>query len=910
MSNFIQKILKSPSTQSLLQQVHQRAADGGEPDHQDHAGDEEVDQQPQPTSEEMTPPHIHHSPLANDSRTSSSASLSSASSTPSSTLTPQYLQRQHSNTSIKSDDSFTEDITGSMVGADDEAEGASRLVPSKLERLLGERHPSGRNRSRTSSPKSPTVFLSDSDTQSPVLSPTSGNSGPGSIANTIGRFSKRAGAQLLRAPDIFKSKSSGKKKSPKFDPDTEISAPYSVVHKMHVDFDLKWTGHNDFVLNEKLGDGAYGSVFKGTHKDLGFTLAIKVIELKESEAAALQNEINILKNCKSTNVVSYFGSLQNENKIWILMDFCSVGSIRDIIESTEKTLNESQISFVVKNTLKGLIYLHEQNIIHRDVKAANILLNEQSEVKIADFGVSEKLNGAFDQSKEMIGTPLWMAPEVILKKNYDFKADVWSLGITIIEMADGLPPHMDMNPMRAMKMVPIWPAPTFNEPKQWSPMLNDFLAKCLMKDPDQRASPRELLNHPFLKKTRGPEVLSDLIHQVFRIKKKKYDEQKKQAKNAPESPRDGGSLSTSSTNNNSASMTGGDDHDDDSTSVLLGTAARGTMVFKGVYSTCREFDDDDEDEEDDEDVDPFSTTVLHGAARRANKARGGNDEDHSDNEDEHGDYEDEEEDEDEECSATGTMVVRRKPTSKPPKYQVSSAAPTKPLPALPPGMSMSTPSSPSSDTSSEQLSSILHDQFAAIQGKMLSYIDERNQEGVNDIKAHVKALEGSIKSYIDQEMQAMQANFNQMLAPVLNGLDEIKRGPSPVTPTKHTLVLESVPERKRSSSPVLVNTTSRSSFKPSTPQASDTSNNSGFRPLATSSRPPISDSPSPPINKPSPVLRRMSSVPKLSAVAGNPLSSSTDGASPPVERKSLYHDDHIDPNKHLVTGKLKLFEQQ
>eukprot|EP01099_Mayorella_cantabrigiensis_P003823 TRINITY_DN2873_c0_g1_i1.p1 TRINITY_DN2873_c0_g1~~TRINITY_DN2873_c0_g1_i1.p1 ORF type:complete len:568 (-),score=161.06 TRINITY_DN2873_c0_g1_i1:970-2673(-) len=198
-----------------------------------------------------------------------------------------------------------------------------------------------------------------------------------------------------------------------------IGLPFNFQHQVHVDFNFNWSGSEEvekfFVLEEKLGQGAYGAVYRGKHRESGFILAIKVIE-DMSDAETLKKEIEILRKCKNANIVCYYGSLTHGKHLWILMDYCALGSIRDLIETTEKTLSEKQIAFICKNTLKGLVYLHAQKIIHRDIKAANILLNDQAEVKLADFGVSEQLNAGKSASDEMIGTPLWMAPEVI-KKN-------------------------------------------------------------------------------------------------------------------------------------------------------------------------------------------------------------------------------------------------------------------------------------------------------------------------------------------------------------------------------------------------------------------------------------------------------------------------------------------------------------
>ncbi|KAL6046573.1 germinal center kinase 1-like isoform X2 [Balamuthia mandrillaris] len=348
---------------------------------------------------------------------------------------------------------------------------------------------------------------------------------------------------------------SGSNSKPHRIPSTCISTPFNFQHQLHVTQELNWNniGSQDafsaFVLEEKLGQGAYGEVFKASTSN-GYTLVVKTIELedtlpnvgkegdgsetdpllatnkrgKEQRVASsfsfssasqtptqeelLREEIEILKACKHPNIVPYFGTVASSQKnvLWILMEYCGVGSIRDLIELCDSPLNEDEIAVVCVNTLKGLVYLHSANIIHRDVKAANILVNHKAEIKIADFGVSEKLRATSKgrTSSKMLGTPLWMAPEVAKTSchnpnaTYDFKADVWSLGITVIEMAEGLPPNSHMNPLLAMRMAPNRPAPTFKEPEQWSPELNSFLAACLEKDPKQRSRAVDLLLHPFI----------------------------------------------------------------------------------------------------------------------------------------------------------------------------------------------------------------------------------------------------------------------------------------------------------------------------------------------------------------------------------------------------------------------------
>lgn len=189
----------------------------------------------------------------------------------------------------------------------------------------------------------------------------------------------------------------------------------------------------------------------GRHITSKTCLAIKELAYHtKDDEGEVQKEIDVLKQCAHPNIVSYYGITSKGNNLWILMEFCKLGSVRDLIEMCEnKPLAEEQIVLVVRPALKGLTYLHAKGIIHRDIKAANILLNETAQVKIADFGVSEVLG----KSKELMGTPYWMAPEVCAGEQYGPKCDVWSLGITIIEMAESLPPRTELPPLRAIQKV-------------------------------------------------------------------------------------------------------------------------------------------------------------------------------------------------------------------------------------------------------------------------------------------------------------------------------------------------------------------------------------------------------------------------------------------------------------------------
>lgn len=272
----------------------------------------------------------------------------------------------------------------------------------------------------------------------------------------------------------------------------------------------------DFQLIEKLGEGSYGSVWKAQHVRTGTITAIKRVPV-ENDLDEILNEIKIMKQCRSPYIISYYGSYFKENELWIVMEYCGGGSISDLMRITDKTLTEDQISLVLKDGLKGLIYLHSRRKIHRDIKAGNILLNSKGESKLADFGVSGQLSDTMAKRQTVIGTPFWMAPEVIQEVGYDVKADLWSLGITAIEMAEGKPPYSNIHPMRAIFMIPSRPPPRLTEPDKWSKEFNDFVALALTKNPEQRPNATELLKHPFIQKAKTTSVLSPIIEEAAEI---------------------------------------------------------------------------------------------------------------------------------------------------------------------------------------------------------------------------------------------------------------------------------------------------------------------------------------------------------------------------------------------------------
>uniref|UniRef100_W5KV90 non-specific serine/threonine protein kinase n=1 Tax=Astyanax mexicanus TaxID=7994 RepID=W5KV90_ASTMX len=247
-----------------------------------------------------------------------------------------------------------------------------------------------------------------------------------------------------------------------------------------------------FDVLEKLGEGSYGSVFKAHYKETGEIVAIKQVPV-ESDLQEIIKEISIMQQCNSPHVVRYYGSYFKNSDLWIVMEYCGAGSVSDIIRQRNKTLAEDEIAAILQSTLKGLEYLHFMRKIHRDIKAGNILLNSEGQAKLADFGVAGQLTDTMAKRNTVIGTPFWMAPEVIQEIGYNCVADIWSLGITAIEMAEGKPPYADIHPMRAIFMIPTNPPPTFRNPDQWSEPFRDFVSQCLVKNPENRATATQLL---------------------------------------------------------------------------------------------------------------------------------------------------------------------------------------------------------------------------------------------------------------------------------------------------------------------------------------------------------------------------------------------------------------------------------
>ena len=345
---------------------------------------------------------------------------------------------------------------------------------------------------------SPTQILPKGTASSPSLAATSSSSNPSITQHSESSEEQEAPERIDHLAGYFEG--------------NDLPAP---VLPADINYTLKDLvsrddPHSMYTDLKKIGEGAAGEVYWAKDKRNGNTLAIKQMSLTAQNMKMLVAEIGIMKDSIHPNIVRYYESYLVGDKLWVAMEYLGGGCLTEILEQFESIkMSEAHIARVCRETLKALEHVHAYHRIHRDIKSDNILLGSDGSVKIADFGYAVQLTQNKQKRNTIVGTPYWMAPELIRGMNYDQKVDIWSLGIMIMEMADGEPPYMEYPPLRALFLITTKGIPPLRDPSKWSNVFHDFLSKCLEKDSKLRPSATEMLQHPFLElASTGPELIS------------------------------------------------------------------------------------------------------------------------------------------------------------------------------------------------------------------------------------------------------------------------------------------------------------------------------------------------------------------------------------------------------------------
>eukprot|EP00742_Colponemidia_sp_Colp-10_P002957 GILJ01003155.1.p1 GENE.GILJ01003155.1~~GILJ01003155.1.p1 ORF type:complete len:541 (+),score=66.20 GILJ01003155.1:45-1625(+) len=265
-----------------------------------------------------------------------------------------------------------------------------------------------------------------------------------------------------------------------------------------------------YDIIKKLGEGASGSVYICKNKRNNEQFALKTIKLKREDLIdEIKNEIAIMHISRHPNIVRYFETYSFSRCLWLVIELMDGGSLTEMVRKHAGRMTEPSMAFVCREVLKGLAFLHNSHRMHRDLKSDNILINASGSVKLGDFGYAAQLTEEVKKRTSVVGTPCWMAPELILGEDYGCGVDIWSLGIVLLEMVEGDPPYLNENPVRALFLIATRDSPCLSRPAKWSPEMRGFMARCLEKDPHKRASAEELLQHPWIASL--AEESSDLL---------------------------------------------------------------------------------------------------------------------------------------------------------------------------------------------------------------------------------------------------------------------------------------------------------------------------------------------------------------------------------------------------------------